>query len=87
MTNWILHGCLKCGGDICREGDEFICLQCGGTKVTQEKDRPKLERTKRPYTRRSKPHQAITTTKPTDELEWLRGYRQAILDILGNKKG
>jgi len=28
-SNWILKGCLRCNGDLCREQEYYKCLQCG----------------------------------------------------------
>ncbi len=29
MNNYILKACLSCGGDLARDGNDWICLQCG----------------------------------------------------------
>lgn len=29
MNNYILKACRSCGGDLARDGEDWICLQCG----------------------------------------------------------
>ena len=29
MNNYILKGCRSCGGDLAKDCDDWICLQCG----------------------------------------------------------
>ena len=29
MNNYILKACRSCGGDLAKDGDDWICLQCG----------------------------------------------------------
>lgn len=66
------------------EGEEQVCLQCGGEIMTEKT----ADKQKRKYTRR----QPVEKAEPTklnekEELHYLRGYRQAVLDILSGDNG